>query len=90
MSYGYEKNKILTPLNEYANFILGKEFTEGMRRVISTNMKFTLQMFAVLGPKCHNGLEIVKTIEHSYEMMDIISDDELKEKLNKVSLNCKL
>ncbi len=49
-------------------------------------MKFTKEIFRVLSPHCHIGEEIInqciKTIEYSFEIMDIDSSEKYVEKLN--------
>ena len=49
-------------------------------------MKFTKEIFSVLNPHCHIGEEIInhciKTIEYSFEIMDIDSSEKYEEKLN--------
>jgi hypothetical protein len=49
-------------------------------------VKFTREIFGVLSPQCHVGEkitnQIIKTIEYSFEIMDIESNEKYVENLN--------
>jgi hypothetical protein len=70
----------------FTSFVVGKEYTEGLKRIISWNVKFTREIFGVLSPQCRVGEKIInqcfKTIEYSFEIMDIDSNEKYVENLN--------
>ncbi len=70
----------------FTSFVAGKEYIEGLKRIISWNVKFTMEIFGVLSPQCHIGEEItnqsIKAIEYSFEIMDIDSNEKYVENLN--------
>ena len=70
----------------FTSFVVGKEYTEGLKRIISWNVKFTREIFGVLSPQCHIGEEItnqcIKAIEYSFEIMDIESSEKYVGNLN--------
>jgi hypothetical protein len=70
----------------FTSFVVGKEYTEGLKRIISWNVKFTREIFGVLSPQRPVGEKIInqciKTIEYSFEKMDIDSNKKYVENLN--------
>ncbi len=70
----------------FTSFVVGKEYTEGLQRIISWNAKFTREIFGVLSPQCRVGEKIInqciKTIEYSFEIMDIDSYEKYVENLH--------
>ncbi len=70
----------------FTSFVVGKEYTEGLKRIISWNVKFTRKIFGVLIPQCRVGEKIInqciKTIEYSFEIMDTDSNEKYVESLN--------
>jgi hypothetical protein len=70
----------------FTSFVIGKEYTESLKRIISWNVKFTREIIGVLSPQCRVGEKIInqciKTIEYSFEKMDIDSNEKYVENLN--------
>jgi hypothetical protein len=60
-----------------------------MRRIISSWMRFTPEIFKVLGQSFNDGAEIsklcIKIIEHSFQLMNEEDEEEFLKKVNGVS-----